>query len=195
MPKKLILFIGAPGAGKSTDCAIVAEKHIDDISAICLSDLIKEEIAKGSAVGNIMKSYVNSGDLIPGDIIIYEVFDLIKNAPKNIVLLDGLPRGLNQMKGLGDAIFNEPGIELVSVIEIRVSKETSRKRILRENASDEETKLFEHKMEVHEELIGAIENFYNKDGLLTIIDGEQDKEAVVADIEEYFNTQISLFNS
>jgi len=186
-------MIGSPGAGKSTDCKLIREKHAEDISSISVSNLIKEEIAKGSAVGKIMNGYVLSGDLIPGEIIMYEVFGLIKNAPKNIVLMDGLPRGLNQMKSLGDAMFNNKEIKLVSVIEIRVSKETARKRVLRDNPSKEEEMLFEHKMEVYTDLINEIESYYKKDNLLTVIDGEQDAQTVADEIDEFLKTKISLF--
>ena len=193
MPKKLILIIGSPGAGKSTDCELIRKKHAEDISSISVSALIKEEIANGSALGKIMNGYALSGDLIPGEIIMYEVFGLIKNAPKNIVLMDGLPRGLNQMKSLGDALFNNKEIKLVSVIEIRVSKEVARKRVLSDNPSKEEETLFEHKMEVYSDLIKEIENYYKKDNLLTIIDGEQDAQTVADEIDEFLKTKISLF--
>jgi len=193
MPKKLILVIGAPGAGKSTDCELIRKKHAEDISSISVGALIKEEINSGSAIGRIMNKYVLSGDLIPGEVIIYEVLGLIKNAPKNIVLMDGLPRGINQMKALGDAIFNDDNIELVSVIEVRTSTEVSRKRSLSDNPTEEEKSLFEHKMEVYTDLIDEIEAFYKKDNLLTIIDGEQDAQTVAADIDEFLKTKISLF--
>lgn len=193
MPKKLILVIGAPGAGKSTDSKMIAEKHKEDITTISVGALLKEEIKRGSGVGHISEKYVAAGDLVPGQIVMYELFGLIRDAPKNIVLVDGFPRGINQMKEMGDELFMSKNIELVSVIEIRISETTARKRVLRDNPSKEEEALFEHKMEVYSELIGEIESYYEKENLLTIIDGEQDAEAVASEIDEFLKTKISLF--
>jgi len=193
MPKKLILIIGAPGSGKSTDSEIIAKKHKEDITAISVGALLKKEIQRGSGVGHISEKYVAAGDLVPGQIVMYELFGLIRDAPKNIVLVDGFPRGINQMKEMGDELFMSKNIELVSVIEIRVNETTARKRVLRDNPSKEEETLFEHKMEVYNELIGEIENYYKKDNLLTIIDGEQDAQTVASEIDEFLKTKISLF--
>ncbi|HIQ27464.1 MAG TPA: adenylate kinase, partial [Sulfurovum sp.] len=53
MPKKLILVIGAPGSGKSTDSKILAEKYKEDITTISVGELLREEIKRGSGVGHI----------------------------------------------------------------------------------------------------------------------------------------------
>ena len=89
--------------------------------------------------------------------------------------------------------FMSKNIELVSVIKIRVTEDTARKRVLRDNPTKEQEVLFEHKMEVYNELIGEIENYYKKENLLTIIDGEQDAKTVALEIDEFLKTKISLF--
>jgi len=193
MPKKLILIIGPPGAGKSTECKLLTEKHKDDIDTYSVTNIIKERIAEDSAIGKLMNTYVLKGDLVPGDLIMHEVIDLIKNGSKDIVLMDGLPRGLNQMKTLGDAIHMDDNIQLVSVIKIKVSKDTARKRRLSDTATQEEIAIFEHKMDIYEDLLGQIESYYKKDDLLTIIDGEKDSEVVVNEIDEFLTKQVSLF--
>jgi adenylate kinase len=193
MPKKLILIIGPPGAGKSTECKLLTEKHKDDIDSFSVTNIIKEKIAENSAIGKIMNKYVLAGDLVPGDLIMHEVIDLIKNGDKDIILMDGLPRGLNQMKTLGDAIHMDDNIQLVAVIKIKVSKETARKRRLADNASQKEIDVFEHKMDVYDALLEEIEAYYKKDNLLTIIDGEKESEVVVAEIDEFLTKQVALF--
>ncbi len=193
MAKKLILIIGPPGAGKSTECKLLTEKHKDDIDSYSVTNIIKDKIAENSAIGKIMNRYVLAGDLVPGDLIMHEVIDLIKNGSKDIVLMDGLPRGLNQMKTLGDAIHMDDNIQLVSVIEIKVSKETARKRRLSDSASQEEINIFEHKMDVYDALLEEIEDYYKKDNLLTVISGEQESEVVVSAIDEFLTKQVALF--
>jgi len=194
MPKKLILIIGAPGAGKSTDSMLIANKHKKDITAISVGKLLQEEVENDTAIGKIAKKYIKTGDLVPGSVVMYEVFGRVKNVSTNIVLLDGFPRGTNQMKEMGDKLFHEKDIELVSVIEIRVSEAVSRQRVLGDNSSEEEEKLFNHKMEIYNGLIQTIENYYEKENLLTVIDGEDKLETIIDKIDEHLEKQVHLFS-
>ncbi len=192
MPKKLVFMIGAPGSGKSTFSDRINEMHPDDIDCMHVGDLLREEIAKGTTIGKIVEPFIRKGDLVPGEIIIYEVFGRIRKSPKDIVLLDGFPRGLNQMKILGDALVYDKGIELVSVIELQVSKDKARKRLLPENPSSEEEEIFEHKFEVYEDIIDKIEEFYKKDNLLKVINAEQDSEKVLEEIDRHLKSIVEL---
>jgi adenylate kinase len=193
MLKKLILVIGSPGSGKSTVCTELTSKHENDIESHSVAKVVKEKISDGSAIGKIMNTYVDQGDLIPGDLIMHEVLDLIKHASKSIVLIDGFPRGLNQMKTLGDAIYYDDDIQLISVIEVKVSRVTARKRRLLDDVSEDDKKVFEHKLDVYDALIKDIEAYYAKDDLLTIIDGEQECDDVYKSIDAYLTEQISIF--
>ena len=143
MSKKLILIIGAPGAGKTTDSRLIAQRHNGDITAFSIGEILREEVKNGTAIGKIAQKYMQKGELVPSEVIMYEIFGKIKKAPTNIVLVDGLPRGLNQMRALGDTLHNDKEVKLVAVIEIRVKEETARKRVLGDNPTQEEIELFE----------------------------------------------------
>jgi len=192
MPKKLIFMIGAPGSGKSTYSDKINAMHAEDIHSIHIGEILGDEIKRGTTMGKIVQQYVEKGDLVPGDVILYEVFKHIKASPKDIVLMDGFPRGLNQMKILGDTLLNDKEIELVSVVELKVSKEVARERVLPENATDEEKALFEHKYETYEALIGKIEKFYADKGLLTVISAEKERELVLKRIDEHLKKLVDL---
>jgi len=193
MPKKLIFMIGAPGSGKSTYSDRINALHASDIESIHVGDILRDEIEKDTTMGKIVEKYLEKGDLVPGDVVIYEVFGRIKNSPKNIVLMDGFPRGLNQMKTLGDTLLHEKGIELVSVIELKVSKDIARERLLPDNPSEEEITLFENKVKNYEEIIGKIEKYYEKDGLLTVIDAEREREVVLQEIDQHLSKLVELY--
>jgi adenylate kinase len=192
MPKKLIFMIGAPGSGKSTYSDRINELHASDIESIHVGDILRDEIENDTTMGKIVEKYLEKGDLVPGDVVIYEVFGRIKNSPKDIVLMDGFPRGLNQMKILGDTLLHEEGIELVSVIELKVSKDVARERLLPDNPSEEEIALFENKVKNYEEIIEKIEKFYEKDGLLTVIDAEREREVVLQEIDQHLSKLVGL---
>ena len=97
------------------------------------------------------------------------------------------------MKELGDELFYDKDIELLSVIEIRVSEAIARKRVLNEDSTEEEIAIFEHEMELYTAFLGEIENYYEKDNLLNIVDGEQSAEEIVTQVDEYLKKQLHLF--
>ena len=193
MPKKLIFVIGAPGSGKSTYSDKIKEMHAEEIHSIHIGEILQDEIAQGTTIGKIVQQYVEKGDLVPGDVILYEVFKHIKASPKDIVLMDGFPRGLNQMKVLGDTLLHDKEIKLVSVIELKVSKEVARQRILSEDATEEEEALFEHKYETYRALIEKIERYYAKDNLLTVISAEKERELVLKRVDDHLKEILALY--
>ena len=185
MPKKLILLIGAPGSGKSTDAKLIAEKHVKEITSYSTGDLIRAEVEKGTAVGNIAKSFVEKGDLVPTQMVVEMIVDAINKAPTSVVLLDGFPGKEKQLQYFCDYIFNNDKIAVLSVLEIKVSDETARKRWIESGRSEE---IFEHELTSYKESLAEIEAHYNEKNTLKVIDGERDLDAVIADIDTYLSS-------
>ena len=184
MPKKLILLIGAPGSGKSTDAKLIAEKHVKEITSYSTGDLIKAEIAKGTGIGSIAKSFVEKGDLVPTQMVVEMIVDAINNAPTSVVLLDGFPGKEKQLQYFCDYIFNNDKVAVMSVLEIKVSEALAKERWLAAGRSEE---IFEHEMNSYKSSLAEIETHYNEKNILKVIDGERDIEAVIADIDTYLS--------
>ncbi len=180
MSKKLILLIGAPASGKTTDGSLIAQNH-PEITNYSLGELLKNEIEKHSKLGKINSDYISKGQLVPTAIAIDTVMEALRNAPTDVVLLDGFPREEEQMKIFADILNGDHSIELDGVIEIRVSYEVAKERM-----GDNE--LFEEQMRVYQETIANIEKFYNKNNILQVINGEQDVEVVVSEIDEFLKS-------
>ena len=192
MSKKLILLIGAPGSGKTTDGKAISKNH-PEITSYSLGELLKEEVAKGTATGKIINDYISKGDLVPTAITIDTLCNAIKKAPTQIVLVDGFPRKEKQMKICADIIFNESDkVDLVSVIEIRVSEDVARERVLGEESNRESEELFNHQMAVYKDAIKHIEEFYNQNNLLKVIDGERDIDLVINDIDAFLKEKVAI---
>jgi len=97
------------------------------------------------------------------------------------------------MKIFADVIFNESDkVDLVSVIEVRVSEDVARERVLGKESNKEDEELFNHQMAVYNDAIEHIEEFYNHDNLLKVIDGEQDIDVVVAEIDAFLKEKVAL---
>jgi len=191
MSKKLILLIGAPGSGKTTDGRDIAKNH-SDITHYSTGDLLKNEIEKDTKLGKINKGFISRGELVPTDIVIDTIVEAVKNAPTDIVLLDGFPRKEKQMKFFADCLNNIEGIELSSVVEIRVSEDVARERVL---GHDEADNLFETEMKIYKGTIAEIEKFYNHDNLLTVIDGEREASIVINELDDFLQQRVALLPS
>lgn len=185
MPKKLILLIGAPGSGKSTDAKMIAEKHAGKITSYSTGDLIKAEIEKGTGVGSIAKSFVEKGDLVPTQIVVELIVDAVKKAPTEVVLLDGFPGKEKQLKYFCDYIFNNDKISVMSVLEIKVNDDLARERWI---ASGRDVEIFEHELASYKASLAEIEAHYENKHILKVIDGERDLETVIADIDAYLSS-------
>jgi len=189
--KKLILLIGAPGSGKTTDGKAIAKNH-SEITSYSLGELLKEEIEKHTTTGKIIKDYTSKGDLVPTAIIIDNLCSAIQKAPTDVVLIDGFPRKDKQMKIFADIVNDVNRVDLISVIEVRVSEAVARKRVLSKNKSNESEEIFNHQMSIYRETIKHIEEFYNQKNILKIINGERDMDVVIAEIDSYLQDKVAL---
>ncbi len=110
---KLIL-LGAPGAGKGTQAAIVAAKL--GIPTISTGNILREAIRNGSEVGLRAKAFMDKGQLVPDDVVIGIVRDRVARADcANGFILDGVPRTIPQAEALEDA-----GVSFDHVVSIEI---------------------------------------------------------------------------
>jgi adenylate kinase len=189
--KKLFLIIGAPGSGKTTDAELIAERNGEEIVHYSTGNLLRDEVASGSELGQTIDSYVSKGLLCPLDIVLNTVVKAINESPKDNILIDGFPRSEEQMTSLDEMLKNESGIELASVIEVVVSEETAKDRVLgRARGADDNVEVFNNRMKVYTEPLNAIQNFYEAQGVLKKISGEASIEEIVAEMETFVKSKI-----
>jgi len=195
--KKLFLIIGAPGSGKTTDASIIAGRN-DNIVHYSTGDMLREEVASGSELGQTIESFISKGALVPLNIIIDTIISAIKNAPVNNILIDGYPRSVEQMTALDELLEKESDIELVSTIEVRVSEDVAKERILGraadakpgEERSDDSIEVFFDRMKIYTDPLAEIQAFYTEKNLLEVIDGERALEPIVEDMENFIKSKI-----
>ena len=95
-------------------------------------------------------------------------------------------------------VAKEDNIELTSVIEVRVSEQVARDRILGRRAeaapgeerSDDSEEVFNDRMKIYTDPLAEIQSFYTDKNLLQVISGERTLEEVVADMEAFVKSKI-----
>ncbi len=95
---KLIL-LGAPGAGKGTQAEVISEKY--DIPTISTGNIIRAALKNGTEMGLKAKAYIDSGRLVPDDVVIGIIKERLQDADcQNGFILDGFPRTIPQAEAL-----------------------------------------------------------------------------------------------
>ncbi len=188
--KKLFLIIGAPGSGKTTDAELIAQKN-DNITHYSTGDMLRAEVASGSQRGIELDSFMSKGNIVPIEIVIETIVNAIKASPTDAVVIDGYPRTVEQMNELDIYLQNEDSVTLISVIEVEVSEETARDRVLgRARGADDNNEVFDNRMKVYMEPLAYIEDFYRPKKLLKVLSGEGTIEEIVNEMEIFINSKL-----
>jgi len=196
--KKLFLIIGAPGSGKTTDASIIAGKNTQNMVHYSTGDMLREEVASGSELGQTIDGFISKGALVPLNIIVDTIISAIKNAPVDNVLIDGYPRSVEQMIALDEIVAHESDIDLTSVIEVRVSEQVAKDRILGraaeakpgEERSDDSVEVFYDRMKIYTNPLAEIQAFYSAKELLEVINGERTLDVIVEEMETFIQNKI-----
>jgi len=109
-----IILLGAPGAGKGTQAQILKDKF--NIPQISTGDMLRAAIKANTKLGLEAKQFMDSGALVPDQLIIELVKERIQDSDcKQGFLLDGFPRTIPQAEAMKEA-----AITIDMVIEIDV---------------------------------------------------------------------------
>ena len=101
----LVVLLGAPGTGKGTQARLLAEKY--NLSILSTGEILRNAINKKTKLGLQIKEVMNSGGLVPDDMVSPLIEnELKKKASNNGYILDGFPRTLAQAHTLDDIIIN-----------------------------------------------------------------------------------------
>lgn len=122
-----LILLGPPGAGKGVQAEMLKKRY--NIPHISTGDMLREEIANKTSLGEKAQEYVKEGKLVPDDIVIKMVEErLKKDDAKNGFLFDGYPRTINQAIAL-DKLLEKMNIFIDKVINLEVKEDIILKRL------------------------------------------------------------------
>ncbi len=123
-----LLIMGRPGAGKGTQAVNIKEYY--GIPHISTGDMFRAAMKEGTELGNLAKSYMEKGALVPDEVTIGIVKErLSKDDCKKGFLLDGFPRTVLQAEALNDILL-ELGVSLDAVLDVNVDASILIRRIV-----------------------------------------------------------------
>ena len=202
-----LIFLGPPGAGKGT----VAQKLVDELGILQIStgDLLREAVKQGTELGLKAKGYMDSGELVPDDLVIGLLKERIATPDcASGFILDGFPRTIPQAEALeaaGVAVDKVINFGLADEVIIhrlsgrRIHKETG--KIFNVNPGgipapppdmapgelyqrdDDKPEAIGNRLVVYREQTEPLIAFYEARGLLGNVNADQDLEPIAADVK------------
>ncbi len=182
-----VVIFGPPGAGKGTQSKKIIEKY--GLKHISTGDLLREEIASGSELGNKIKAKIDKGKLISDKIITDILIGVLDNLGKDVpgIIFDGFPRTLNQAEMLYK-ILEERGTEVSVMIDLEVEEEELIKRLLYRaeisGRSDDNIDVIKKRLEVYHKKTEPVIDFYKKKGKFRKVDGSGSIDEIFARIDK-----------
>ena len=158
-PPKVIILVGPPGSGKTTQARILAKKY--HIPAFSVSDLLKKQISS-QPNDPVLAAAIASGDLLPDDAAsnLIRVHLLRADLHKGFIL-DGYPATSGQAKAL-DQMLQEQQLPGAIVVLLEASDDVIRKRMNARHQADDKPEMIEQR----------IQEFRNEAALLTAWAGQ-----------------------
>ncbi|MGA7675336.1 MAG: adenylate kinase [Rhizomicrobium sp.] len=171
----LVLF-GPPGSGKGTQAKTLQESRA--LPQLSTGDMLRAAIAAGTELGKKCKAIMDSGDLVPDEIVIgiiaerYDQPDCAKGA-----VFDGFPRTIPQAEAL-DAMLKARGRRIDLVIELKVDDAVLIGRVeqrIKESGgvarADDTPETLKNRLAVYYKNTAPLIEFYKKQGKLVTVDG------------------------
>lgn len=199
-----IIFLGPPGAGKGTQAQrICAALNIPQIST---GDILRRAMKEGTPTGLKAKSYVEAGKLVPDDVIIDIVKDRLAQPDcQNGYIFDGFPRTVPQAEALENIATIDAVIELDVADQVLIDRLSGRRVCLKCGATyhvnhlngattcaacgeplvqrdDDKAETVLNRLTVYHSQTAPLVDYYQKKGLLKVVDGARDMDAIFASI-------------
>jgi len=115
-----VVLLGAPGAGKGTQCMRIVDKY--RLKHLSSGDILRQERAAGSKLGSKAETYMDSGTLVPDDLIVAMMSEAIRKVSGEGFVLDGFPRTVNQAGELDKALASN-GDKIDVVLNLQIDDE------------------------------------------------------------------------
>jgi adenylate kinase len=157
---------------------------------ISTGDVLRDHIRRGTELGKTAKEYIDQGQLIPDELmidILAQVIDDNKKKAKKGVIFDGFPRTIPQAEAL-ETLLNERGTKVSAVIGLEVPEEELIDRLVKRGQmsgrSDDNEETIKKRLDVYHNQTSPLQEFYKEKGLYRAIKGIGTIDGIFEDIKK-----------
>lgn len=169
-----VVIFGAPGSGKGTQSEKLIERY--GLHHISTGEVLRDHIARKTPIGQIAKTYITQGQLIPDSLMIKILEEIIDNEPKakHGVIFDGFPRTIPQAEAL-KRFLERRGQEIHHVIGLEVPEDELVERMIKRGQqtgrADDNLETIKNRLKVYHESTTPLRDFYIAEGKYRPIKG------------------------
>jgi len=185
-----IVLFGPPGAGKGTQSAKLIEKY--NLVHISTGDLFRKHLGEGTELGQLAKSYMDAGNLVPDSVVIDMVDDRIKEvADAKGIIFDGFPRTVAQAEAL-DQLLEAKEAPIQGMLKLEVPRQELVDRLLERGKSsgrvdDQNVDKINNRLKVYNDETLPVADYYKGQNKYQDIDG-------VGEIDDIFGRICTLID-
>jgi adenylate kinase len=180
-----IVLFGPPGAGKGTQSAKLIEKY--GLAHLSTGDIFRANIKGGTDLGNLAKSYIDNGQLVPDEVTISMLESEVNKQPDaKGFIFDGFPRTSAQAMAL-DTLLAKLNTSIKMMLALEVEEEELRKRLLLRGkdsgrADDQDPAIIQKRIDVYNNETSPVKDFYTQQNKYKGINGIGEIEAIFDDL-------------
>ena len=169
----LVIF-GAPGSGKGTQSAKLIDEY--GLYHISTGEVLRAQIAQGTELGKIADSYISKGQLIPDDLMIQILDDVLEQNAKDVkgVVFDGFPRTIPQAIALKE-LLSKRGTDVHAVVGLEVPEEELVDRMIKRGQqtgrADDNIDTIKNRLQVYHNQTKPLQQYYKDEGIYIAING------------------------
>jgi adenylate kinase len=187
-----IILCGAPGSGKGTQSAFIAQKY--GVQHLSTGDVLRAEIAKGTELGQQIDDLISKGNLVPDEMMNGVIDNYIASLPADCkgTIFDGYPRTVAQAQAL-TKMLAKYGMDAI-MIDLMVDEQLLIQRLIERGKvsgrADDNLNTIRHRIAVYHQQTEPIAHYYLHHGNYFAVNGNHTMADVFLQIMRIIDSQI-----